>query len=171
MSGQDQQQQQLPPPDALGQLHHLSLSVVDMKKSIPFYKFLFEDILGYTNLHTTDKHSMWFKFGVGAIGISPGIPTVEHNRYHPGLHHVAFSVTSRQEVDEAHQKILAFYAKNEGEDKGSFGKILDAPAEYQYMPKYYAVFFTDPSGLKLELVHTPPESYLASSKPEDHISQ
>ena len=34
--------------------------------------------------------------------------------------------------------------------------ILDAPAEYpQYSAGYYAVFFTDPDGLKLEFVHKP----------------
>ena len=34
--------------------------------------------------------------------------------------------------------------------------ILDAPAEYpQYGAGYYAVFFADPDGLKLEYVHKP----------------
>jgi len=34
--------------------------------------------------------------------------------------------------------------------------ILDAPAEYPiYGPNYYAVFFADPDGMKLELVHFP----------------
>jgi hypothetical protein len=35
-------------------------------------------------------------------------------------------------------------------------EILDAPAEYpQYAPGYYAVFFADPDGLKLEVVYEP----------------
>lgn len=34
--------------------------------------------------------------------------------------------------------------------------ILDRPAEYNhYAPGYYAIFFADPDGLKLELVHMP----------------
>lgn len=34
--------------------------------------------------------------------------------------------------------------------------ILDAPAEYpRYGAGYYAVFFADPDGLKLEYVHKP----------------
>jgi hypothetical protein len=33
---------------------------------------------------------------------------------------------------------------------------LDPPAEYpRYNPGYYAVFFIDPDGLKLEYVHAP----------------
>ena len=35
------------------------------------------------------------------------------------------------------------------------GKIIDPPKEYDYLPGYYAVFFNDPDGLKLELVHVP----------------
>ncbi|MBM4258770.1 MAG: hypothetical protein FJ147_23070 [Deltaproteobacteria bacterium] len=35
------------------------------------------------------------------------------------------------------------------------GKILDPPKEYDYSPGYYAVFFTDPDGIKLEVVHIP----------------
>ncbi len=32
--------------------------------------------------------------------------------------------------------------------------ILDAPCEYpEYVPGYYAMCFSDPDGIKLELVH------------------
>ena len=30
-----------------------------------------------------------------------------------------------------------------------------AAAEYAYIPGYYAVFFYDPDGIKLEIVHVP----------------
>lgn len=34
--------------------------------------------------------------------------------------------------------------------------LLDAPADYpRYGTGYYAVFFADPDGLKLEFVHRP----------------
>ena len=33
--------------------------------------------------------------------------------------------------------------------------ILDPPKEYDYTPGYYALFFADPDGLKLEVVHEP----------------
>jgi glyoxylase I family protein len=33
--------------------------------------------------------------------------------------------------------------------------VLDAPAEYEYEPGYYAVLFLDPNGFKLEVVHSP----------------
>jgi hypothetical protein len=35
------------------------------------------------------------------------------------------------------------------------GDIESGPAECDYSPGYYAVFFYDPDGLKLEVVHQP----------------
>ena len=34
-------------------------------------------------------------------------------------------------------------------------QIESDPQEYTYMPGYYAVFFYDPDGLKLEILHVP----------------
>ena len=34
-------------------------------------------------------------------------------------------------------------------------EIESAPQEYTYAPGYYATFFYDPDGLKLEVVHDP----------------
>jgi catechol 2,3-dioxygenase-like lactoylglutathione lyase family enzyme len=31
--------------------------------------------------------------------------------------------------------------------------LLDAPAEYPYSPGYYAVYFTDPDGLRFEFAY------------------
>ena len=68
----------------------------------------------------------------------------EHDRYSPGLHHFAWNAESREEVDRFHRLLL---------ERGV--EVLDPPAEYDYEPGYYAVFFSDPDGLKLELVHVP----------------
>ncbi|KAF9194874.1 hypothetical protein BGZ51_007094 [Haplosporangium sp. Z 767] len=139
-----------------GSIHHLSLSVTDMEKSIKFYRFLCIEILGFAELEASKEHAMWYKYGATAIGISPGTK-VSHHKFNPGLHHWAFNLDSRAQVDGAHKKIEEFYNTNSGE---KLGHILDAPAEYDYMPGYYAAFFTDPDGMKIELVHTPLEAYL-----------
>jgi glyoxylase I family protein len=68
----------------------------------------------------------------------------KHDRYSPGLHHFAWNAESREEVDSFHDLRL-----------GRGVEVLDPPAEYDYEPGYYAVFFSDPDGLKLELVHVP----------------
>ena len=41
-------------------------------------------------------------------------------------------------------------------------QIENEPAEYDYIPGYYAVFFHDPDGIKLEIVHVPEDPRLAA---------
>jgi len=68
-----------------------------------------------------------------------------HDRYSPGLHHIAFGAPDRAAVDRVYATLLKLGVK-----------ILDAPATYeQYSPGYFAVFFADPDGIKLEYVYTP----------------
>ena len=37
-------------------------------------------------------------------------------------------------------------------------EIESGPEEYGYQPGYYAVFFYDPDGIKLEIVHIPDQA-------------
>ena len=67
-----------------------------------------------------------------------------HDRYRVGLHHVAFEAPSREVVDERLRWARAAGLEIESE-----------PREYDYRPGYYAGFFYDPDGLKLEIVHVP----------------
>jgi len=68
-----------------------------------------------------------------------------HDRYTIGLHHLAWTAESRADVDALYQHLLTIGAQ-----------VLYAPTEYpEYGPTYYAVFFSDPDGLKLEYVHKP----------------
>ena len=43
--------------------------------------------------------------------------------------------------------------------------IESGPEEYDYTPGYYAVFFYDPDGIKLEIVHRPREQDLVDAGP------
>lgn len=65
------------------------------------------------------------------------------DRYRPGLHHFSLEVGSRQEVDAVHQELVAMGAE-----------ILDPPADYpHYREAFYALFFNDPNGIKLEIAY------------------
>ena len=66
------------------------------------------------------------------------------DRYRVGLHHLALEADSRAVVDERAEWL-----------RGSGATLESEPQEYAYSPGYYAVFFYDPDGLKLELVHVP----------------
>ena len=68
------------------------------------------------------------------------------DRYDLGLHHLAFRAPTRELVDERARWLAARGAT-----------IESGPGDYDYSPGYYAVFFYDPDGLKLELVHRPGE--------------
>jgi catechol 2,3-dioxygenase-like lactoylglutathione lyase family enzyme len=67
-----------------------------------------------------------------------------YDRYRVGLHHLAFEASSRGAVNER-----AEWLREQG------ATIESGPEEYWYSPGYYAVFFYDPDGIKLEIVHLP----------------
>ena len=70
--------------------------------------------------------------------------TTAYDRYSVGVHHIAFEAWSREMVDERAEWLA---------ERGA--EIESGPEEYGYMPGYYAVFFYDPDGIKLEIVHIP----------------
>jgi catechol 2,3-dioxygenase-like lactoylglutathione lyase family enzyme len=83
--------------------------------------------------------------GVAALGLREAqSPAQPHDRYAIGVHHVCFDVASRAAVDER-----AGWLREQG------ATIESGPREYDYTPGYYAVFFYDPDGIKLELLHRP----------------
>jgi catechol 2,3-dioxygenase-like lactoylglutathione lyase family enzyme len=119
-------------------IDHISIRVSDYEKSKTFYdkllKFLgfkvlgeYGDQIGWTNGKTrywigqADGEAMERGYRIGDIG----------------LHHYAFELRSRKDVDD-----LQDFLKKEGVT------IFD-PADVYY-DDYYAVFFLDPDGIKLE---------------------
>ena len=139
-----------------GAINHLDLTVADPEGSEAFY----DAVLGYLGFErvqlANDSALVWHSMVPGqrmfSIALQPASGPGKaraHDRKSPGLHHLAFEASSREDVDALHAMLLEIGAT-----------VLDAPAEYpDYAPEYYAVFFADPDGLKLELVHmpTPPE--------------
>ncbi|KFH68506.1 hypothetical protein MVEG_05320 [Podila verticillata NRRL 6337] len=133
-----------------GSINHIVLSCSDMTKSRKFYDFLMIDLMGYS-LFMDQPYSVIYSKKTGeAFCISPGNKTTPHHKTNPGLHHLAFNTGTREEIDAFHSNIVSFYASH-----ADHGHILDAPALYpQYGPDHYAVFFTDPDGIKLELAYS-----------------
>jgi glyoxylase I family protein len=133
-----------------GWINHLDLTVSDLAVSVPFY----DTVLGHLGFERLQQapggRPAWHSkkeglrlFGIGLCEAHPEQRGKPHNRFAPGLHHVAFHAASRADVDGLHRLL-----------QGMGATILDPPADYpQYWPVYYAVFFSDPDGLKLEFVH------------------
>jgi glyoxylase I family protein len=127
-------------------IHHVFLSVKDLERSRAFYAQLMPT-LGYGGRWDWDTSSGWLSAG-GSFWIKQADAQYAGDTFSKdrvGLCELAFRADSREHVDALARDVVTFG-----------GKILDAPREYpEYVPGYYAVFFADPDGIKLELVHLP----------------
>jgi glyoxylase I family protein len=128
-----------------GAIHHIDLTVKDARASRSFY----EAVLGFMGYVIVDDRDEFIDFQLAGQRCYVGVATAKgerpHDRYSPGLHHLAWNADDRADVDALYALLQRIGAT-----------ILDAPAEYpQYSVGYYAVFFADPDGLKLEYVHKP----------------
>jgi glyoxylase I family protein len=133
-------------------IHHLDLVVSEMQRSLPFYRDLLAP-LGYTTEGgiTGERGEpvvyLTHVSGESAVGLRRRQSDPDsggYDRYALGVHHVAFAAGSRAVVDERAAWLAEHAARIESE-----------PREYDYIPGYYAVFFYDPDGIKLEIVHVP----------------
>jgi glyoxylase I family protein len=128
-------------------IDHVDLVVSSLERSLVFYGGLLGP-LGFTRWSTITGERGERVVYLGregshfAIGLRERHGESPHDRYALGIHHLAISAPSREAVDERAQWLTAQGAS-----------IESGPEEYDYSPTYYAVFFYDPDGLKLELVH------------------
>jgi glyoxylase I family protein len=131
---------------------HVDLVVTSIERSLAFYRGLLEP-LGWSTLREVKgerAESIWYISMPGptsSLGLrqkqSDAHP-VPYERYAVGVHHVCFDAPTREAVDERAQWLARQGAT-----------IESAPREYGYAPGYYAVFFYDPDGIKLEIRHNP----------------
>ena len=116
-------------------IDHISIRVSDYKKSKAFYSKLFE-FLGFEISDEYPQTIGWTN-GKTRYWIASAEGRKSHKIGDVGLHHYAFQLRNRRDVDA----LQAFLEKEKV-------KIVD-PAD-EYYEDYYAVFFLDPDGLKLE---------------------
>jgi glyoxylase I family protein len=129
-------------------IDHVDLVVSSLERSVPFYR----DLLGFldydreTGIAGERGERVVYlsrSGGRGAVGLRERLSREEQpfDRYALGLHHLALAAPDRETVDR-----VGAWAEAQAE-------IESAPREYGYTPGYYAVFFHDPDGLKIEVVH------------------
>lgn len=145
-----------------GALSHIDISVGYPQKSIPFYHVLLTslgfkrwtvDMPGFTG--DNPERAAWSvkypggaTFGIECRPAKKSLRDKRYNRYQPGTHHIALHAKTVETVDEVHKKMVAIGAV-----------VLDPPTDYSgqkgYGQGYYAVFFEDPDGQKVEVVALP----------------
>ncbi len=119
-------------------IDHISVRVSDFARSKEFYAGLFA-LLGFKVLDEYDDAIGWTN-GKTRYWIGQADVKGRKHKYRigdVGLHHYAFELRSRKDVDD-----LEVYLKTAGIT------IVDPAGEYY--DDYYAVFFLDPDGIKLE---------------------
>jgi catechol 2,3-dioxygenase-like lactoylglutathione lyase family enzyme len=116
-------------------IDHISIRVSNYEKSKAFYGRLFE-FLGFEISDEYPSTIGWTN-GKTRYWIAPAEGRKKHQIGDVGLHHYAFELHNRKDVD-ALQSFL----------KEQRVRIVD-PAD-EYYEDYYAVFFLDPDGIKLE---------------------
>src|SRR5215468_782089 len=127
-------------------IHHIDLVVSSIDRSLPFYRELLGPLgwHGISEVEGERGETIWYLSGrETSIGLrEEQSDPVGVDRYRVGLHHLAIEADSRRVVDERAEWLRAN------------GAVIESkPQEYAYMPGYYAVFFYDPDGLKLEILH------------------
>jgi catechol 2,3-dioxygenase-like lactoylglutathione lyase family enzyme len=145
-----------------GALAHIDISVGHPEDSIRFYAALFET-LGYRRWNVSmpewqgphPSRATWgLKYPNGArfeVEVRPAREESRarrYDRYEPGPHHLAFHAESPEVVEAVHRAMLDIGAE-----------VLDPPTDYSGRPGYgegyFAVFVSDPDGVKLEVAHIP----------------
>lgn len=124
-------------------LDHIYIAVSDLQRSELFYDRAMA-ALGFRKnafMLGGDPHVQYFNRYFGYV-LRPARTRTGHDNYAPGLHHLCLRVNSIDDVIDAAKAL---------QDAG-----VDAqPAKHfpEYAPDYWATFFLDPDGLRLELTN------------------
>ena len=128
-------------------IDHIDLAVADVERSLEFYLQVLgplgvEELVRYPSYRGTEE-VVYLR--IGDTGQALGLRQAdggEHRYYEVGLEHLALSVDSRDEVDEAYRRCLEAGAR-----------IHFPPEEDRDIPGYVELFFFDPDGFRIEIVH------------------
>jgi len=128
-------------------LGHVDLVCRDVERSLAFYAAVFGG-LGLQPPHEergergeTISYLRFPQPGSGSIGLRQALKEQPFELYAPGFHHLAIAVERKVDVDLAYEAAVAAGAD-----------VLYAPRLWPvYHPDYYATFFLDPDGFRLEV--------------------
>lgn len=122
-------------------IDHLVIRVSDFARSKAFYN----QVLGFLDFELAEAYPDAAGWANGRTLFWIGQADEKGKRHkhrlgNVGFHHYAFKLGKRRDVDDLYAFLVKIGAK-----------VVDPPADYPaYGDGYYAVFFLDPDGLKLE---------------------
>ena len=125
-------------------IDHIYIAVSDLRRSETFYDHVMR-ILGFrknTFTNEGDPHIQYFNRHFGFVLRPARSGHGAHDPLSPGLHHFCFRVEDAATVDA----IASRFAEE--------GLTCSPPQPYpEYAPDYYAIFFSDPDGIRLEVTN------------------
>ena len=131
------------PVEIIG-IDHVYFAVRDLAAAESFYDRVMQ-VLGFRKAASVlagEPHVHYYnrQFGFSLRPVHTGTPA--HDDYAPGLHHFCFRVVDESAVDRAAAEL------------GALGIETSTPRLYpEYADDYYAVFFRDLDGVRLEITN------------------
>ncbi len=125
-------------------IDHIYIAVSDMARSEAFYDKVMIGALGFRKNSFTlggDPHIHYYNRRFGYV-LRPARNKAGHDPYAPGLHHFCLRVDSIDDV-----VAVSALLRTAGIDAS------EAHVHAEYSPDYWATFFTDPDGIRLEITN------------------
>jgi catechol 2,3-dioxygenase-like lactoylglutathione lyase family enzyme len=126
-------------------IDHVYLAVRDVAASERFYDAVLGALLGFRRNDFTlggARHVQYYNRQLGIVLRPARAGTPPHDPGAPGLHHLCLRVAEPADVDRAAAALAAH------------GIDASRPRLYpEYAPDYYAIFLTDPDGVRLEITN------------------
>jgi glyoxylase I family protein len=126
-------------------IDHIYLSVHSLERSEGFYDRVLRDVLGFRKNTFSlggERHIQYFNRLFGVVLRPARTTSVEHDSYALGLHHLCFRVAGETDVDRVARAL------------GAAGVAVTTPKLFpEYAADYYALFLTDPDGIRLEITN------------------
>ena len=125
-------------------IDHIYITVSDLQRSESFYDHVLLETLGFRKNKFTlgsDPHVQYFNRHFGYV-LRPSRNSKEHDSYAPGLHHFCLRVESVPDVVAVANQLRAAGVK-----------ASEAKLYSEYAPDYWATFFTDLDGVRLEVTN------------------
>lgn len=125
-------------------IDHIFIAVSDLDRSEIFYDLVLLDVLGFRKnkfMLGDEPHVQYFNRHFGYV-LRPSCTQTARVSDAPGLHHFCLRVDSADEV-----AAVAIQLRSTG-IKASEAKLYS-----EYASDYWATFFTDPDGIRLEITN------------------